>query len=242
MPEFHVDVATADGAMECFAVHPEGSGPFPAVIFYMDVPGIREELRDMCRRIAGEGYFALLPDMYYRDGKVRFDLSKGEEELQRMFAQGQKLTIEGIMDDTKGMLDYLDANPLVEGPVGCIGHCMSGQYVVAAAGTFPEHIGAVASLYGVRIVTDQPNSPHRLANKITAELYLGFAEHDPYVEDFVIPDLREALDNAGVTYNLTVHEGTDHGFCFPQRPSYHEQAAETAWGIIFDMFERRLKD
>ena len=241
MQEFHTGVTTPDGEMECFAVHPDGDGPFPAVILYMDVPGVREELRNFCRRIAGEGYFALLPDMYYRDGKVRFDLSKGEEELQRMFAQGMKLTIDGIMRDTQGMLDYLDSNPIVRAPTGCIGYCMSGQYVVAAAGTFPDQIAAAASLYGVRIVTDRDDSPHRLADRIKGELYLGFAEHDPFVEDNVIPDLQAALDEHGVAYTLEVHPGTEHGFCFPERPAYAEAAAEKVWQTVFELYERKLK-
>ena len=79
MNEFHVDVETPDGMMECFAAHPDGDGPFQPVILYMDAPGIREELRDFTRRIAEQGYFALLPDMYWREGKMRFDLSKGQE-------------------------------------------------------------------------------------------------------------------------------------------------------------------
>jgi carboxymethylenebutenolidase len=241
MHEFHTDVATADGQMECFAVHPDSDGPYPAVILYMDVPGIREELRNFCRRIAEQGYFALLPDMYYREGKLRFDLSKGEEELQKMFATGMKLTIDGIMRDTGGMLAYLDGNPTVSGPTGCIGYCMSGQYVVAAAGTYPDQIAAAASLYGVRIVTDQDDSPHKLADKIKGELYLGFAETDPYVEDNVIPDLKAALDANDVTYNLEIHPGTEHGFCFPERPGYAEAAAEKVWDTVFELYERTLK-
>ena len=116
MPEFHVDVETPDGVMECFAVHPEGEGPFPPVILYMDAPGIREELRDFCRRIAGEGYFALLPDMYWREGKMRFDLSKGQEELDRMFASMDAINLGMIMRDTEGMLSYFDQSPVVDGP------------------------------------------------------------------------------------------------------------------------------
>ncbi len=241
MNEFHADVTTPEGQMECFAVHPDGDGPYPAVILYMDVPGIREELRNFCRRIAEQGYFCLLPDLYYREGKLRFDLSGGEEELQKMFAAGMKLSVEGIMRDTQGMLDYLDGNAAVSGPTGCIGYCMSGQYVVAAAGTFPDQIGAAASLYGVRIVTNDEDSPHRLANKIKAELYLGFAQHDPYVEDNVIPDLKAALDEYGVTYTLEVHPDTEHGFCFPQRPAYAEAPAEKVWATVFELYERTLK-
>jgi carboxymethylenebutenolidase len=241
MNEFQTDVTTPDGDMDCFAVHPDGAGPFPAIILFMDIPGIREELRDFCRRIAGQGYFCLLPDLYYREGKLRFDLSKGEEEMQKMFATGMRLTLDGIMRDTGGMLDYLEGNATVAEPTGCIGYCMSGQYVVAAAGTYPDQIAAAASLYGVRIVTDQDDSPHKLANRIKGELYLGFAEHDPYVEDNVIPDLKAELDEHGVTYALEVHPGTEHGFCFPQRPSYAEAAAEQVWDTIFELFDRTLK-
>lgn len=241
MIEYHANVATADGEMECFAAHPDGPGPFPAVILYMDAPGIREELRDFTRRIAAQGYFCLLPDMYYRLGRLRFDLSKGEEELQKMFAAGGSLNIPGVMSDTEAMLGYLDGNPVASGPIGCLGYCMSGQYVVAAAGHFPDQFAAVASLYGVGIVTDRDDSPHLLADRMKAELYLGFAEEDPYVQDNVIPDLKAALDTHRVSYTLQVHPGTEHGFCFPGRPAYVEPAAEKVWDIVFELYERRLK-
>ncbi|NIP14461.1 MAG: dienelactone hydrolase family protein, partial [Pseudomonadales bacterium] len=100
---------------------------------------------------------------------------------------------------------------------------------------------AAASLYGTRIVTDKPDSPHKLAERIKGELYLGFAEHDHWVEDFVIPKLIEELDQHGVKYELEVHPGTEHGFCFPQRPSYAEAAAEKVWDTVFELFDRRLR-
>jgi carboxymethylenebutenolidase len=241
MNEFHTDISTLDGQMECFVAHPDGDGPFPPVILYMDVPGIREELRSFTRRIAAQGYFGLLPDMYYREGVLRFDLSKGQKELEKMFAAGATLSIEKVMHDTQGMLAYLENNPLVSSPAGCIGYCMSGQYVVAAAGTFPDHFAASASLYGTRIVTNRADSPHLLVDQIKGELYLGFAAKDSYVEDNVIPDLTEALDKHGVTYTLEVHPGTEHGFCFPERPAYVESAAEKVWDTVFALYERKLK-
>ncbi|MBT4160015.1 MAG: dienelactone hydrolase family protein [Gammaproteobacteria bacterium] len=240
MNEFQVDVRTPDGEMDCFVCHPD-EGPRPAVLFYMDVPGIREELREMCRHIADQGYVAILPDLYYRDGKVRFDLSKGQEELQRMFAMGSKLSVEMVARDTSGLIDYCRQSDLITEKVGCIGYCMSGQFVVAAAGNFPDDIKAAASLYGTRIVTENPDSPHLLADRIQAELYLGFAEHDPYVEDFVIPDLTGALDEQGVAYQCEIHPGTEHGFCFGERPAYHEEAAQKVWDRVFEMYSRTLK-
>ena len=74
MHEAHVKVTTKHGVMPAFIACPDTTGPFPAVIFYMDAPGTREELRNMARRIARHGYFCILPDMYYRLGTVHFDL------------------------------------------------------------------------------------------------------------------------------------------------------------------------
>lgn len=245
MIEQTVSIATKDGEMESYAFRPDDAGTYPAVILYMDAPGIREELFDFCRRIAGQGLFVLLPDMYYRLGKLRFDTKEMADASspvrKQMFDAMNSLNNKLVMDDTQGMLDFLAQDPHVkDGLKGCIGYCMSGRYVVSAAGTYPEHFGAIASLYGVGIVTDEDDSPHLLAENIKGELYLGFADTDPYVPDNVIPDLRAALDQHGVTYKLDVWPGTEHGFCFPSRPLYKEEPAEKVWELVFDLFGRKL--
>ena len=240
MQEYNVDVKTADGMMDCFVVHPDHEGVYAPVILYMDVPGIREELRDFARRIASAGYLCVLPDLYYREGKVRFDLSKGEAELKKMFAVGSQLTNAMIMRDTQGILDYLASIPNAKDATGIIGYCMSGQFVLSAAGSFPDRIKATASLYGTRMVTDKGDSPHKLIPRIDGEVYLGFAAHDPFVEDSVVPTLRDTLDASGVKYTLETFADTEHGFCFPQRPQYVETAAETVWDKVFDMYARVL--
>ena len=240
MQTFNTDVQTADGAMDCFIAHPQGDGPFAPVILYMDVPGIREELRDFARRLAADGFMCVLPDLYYREGKVRFDLSKGAEELQKMFAVGSKMSNAMVMRDTQGILDYLSASPLAQELTGTVGYCMSGQFVLSAAGTFPSRIRATASLYGTRMVTKSEDSPHKLIPNIQGEIYLGFAEHDPYVEDFVVAALVESLDEHHISYSLETHPGTEHGFCFPQRPGYVESAAESVWQTMLNMYARTL--
>jgi carboxymethylenebutenolidase len=240
--EQNFEITTNDGNMGCFAAYPDKPGPFPAVILYMDAPGIRQELRDFSCRIAEQGYYCLLPDMYYRQGTEQFDLSKGDPgEMKKMFAAMSSLNLELVMADTGSMLQYLDNDERVAGSVGCIGYCMSGQYVVAAAGHYPNEFNAVASLYGVGIVTEKADSPHLLADKIKAELYLGFAETDEYVGDNVIPDLTAALEKHRVEHVIETHEGCHHGFCFPGRgPLYNEAAAEKVWQKVFDLFSRKL--
>ncbi len=242
MHTFNVDVTTADGAMDCFVAHPDGDGPFSPIILYMDVPGIREELRGFARRLADDGFMCVLPDLYYREGRVRFDLSRGESELQKMFAMGSQLTNAMIMRDTQGILDYLHTQDNALADTGTVGYCMSGQFVISAAGTFPERIKATASLYGTRMVTDKEDSPHKLISDMRGELYLGFAAHDPYVEDFVVPEMTAMLDaNPSLIYQLDIYPDTEHGFCFPQRPQYKEQAAENVWSLMIAMYRRALR-
>jgi len=241
MNEEILSITTSDGDMETLVVSHDGGARAP-VIIYMDAPGIREELYGFARRIAAEGYTVLLPDMYYRLGRLRFDMSSADDAVrQEMFGAMRSLNNALVMSDTSSMLNWMAGDARIKnGPVGCIGYCMSGQYVVSAAGTFPDHFAASASLYGVGIVTDAPGTPHKLASSMKGELYLGFAETDEWVSDNVIPDLKAELDAHSVSYTLDVWPGTGHGFCFPERDAYVEGAAEQVWTKVFAMYKRRL--
>ncbi len=70
MIDQQIDIPTRDGKTTTFISHPERGGPFPIILFYMDAPAIREELRDMARRLATSGYYVMLPNMYYRSGEM----------------------------------------------------------------------------------------------------------------------------------------------------------------------------
>ncbi len=245
MPLYEQDVivTTKHGRMPAFAAGPADGPPVPAVIFYMDAPGYREELRNMARRIAKHGYVCLLPDMYYRLGTIRFDLPRRDDAMTAVILAAMKhLSNALVAEDTGAMLAWLDGQERVKpGPVGCVGHCMSGCYITTVAARYPHRIAAAASLYGVGIVTDQEDSPHLLLDRVRGELYYGFAETDPTVPDHVIPALREALDKAGTAHQVEIFPGTAHGFCFAERPAYAPEAAETAWQRLFDLWDRRLK-
>jgi len=152
------------------------------------------------------------------------------------------LTNADVSDDTAGLLAFLDAQDKVTpGPVGCVGYCMSGQFVTTVAARYAHRFAAVGSLYGVKIVTDQPDSPHLLIDQIKGELFYGFAETDPSVPDDVIPTLRAALKKTGVKHRIEIFPGTQHGFCFPERQVYAAAASEQAWTMLFELWDRKLK-
>ncbi len=242
MHEENVHIEGADGPIPSFVAEPDGGEPAPAVILYMDAPGIREELRGFARRIAGAGYVCVLPDMFYRLGTLRFDMAQRDNRMTAVIRTAMaSLDHERVARDGEAMFTYLDAHDrAAAGPRGLIGYCMSGQYVVAAAGLFPDRVGAIASLHGVEIVTDKPDSPHLLADRISAELYFGFASDDPLVPDNVIPTLGDTLAAHDVAHKIDIFPDTQHGFSFPERPVYAESAAEASWQNIFDLFARRL--
>ncbi len=173
MRELDVNITTDDGVMDTFVCHPDEGGPFPAVIMYMDAPGIREELRDMARRIGTVGYYVVLPNLYYRSGRegdYGFDLSRirsDDGEREKMFAVMRTLTNQRIIDDSQPMLEFIrNADAASAGPVGCVGYCMSGQFVLSVGAAYADDFAAIASYYGVGIMTDPEDSPHLAAGKI----------------------------------------------------------------------------
>jgi carboxymethylenebutenolidase len=153
------------------------------------------------------------------------------------------LTNADVVDDTAGLLAFIDAQDKASpGPVGCVGHCMSGRYITTVAARFPTRIAAAASMYGVGIVTDEADSPHLLLGEVAGELYYSFAEVDGHVPDQVIVDLRAALAEHGVKNTLEVVPGTQHGYQFAQRAVYAPAQAEAAWDKLFDLWARNLKN
>jgi carboxymethylenebutenolidase len=242
MIEREIDVETPDGRMNTFVVHPEEGGPFPPVLFYMDAPGKREELHDMARRLASVGYWVALPNLYYRKTR-EFVMEMSDAGMKRMFAMMQHLTNGMIGSDTGALLRLADVDPAVRpGPVGVVGYCMSGPFAVSAAAHYPERIAAAASIYGARLVTDEPDSAHRLAAKAQGELYFACAETDRWATKEQIAELDQALGAAGVPYRIEWYPGAEHGFAFPERRGvYHKPSAERHWERLFALFARRLR-
>jgi carboxymethylenebutenolidase len=245
MIEHQVDIVTAAGVMDTFVTHPERDGPFPVILFYMDAPGIREELRDMARRLATVGYAVLLPNLYYRAGTgTTFDqpqLRTEGPERERMWQLMASLTNALVMDDTRTLLTFIDEQPFARADrIGCVGYCMSGQFVFTAAAEFPDRIAAMASMYGVGLVTDRPDSPHLCAGRVRAEMYFGCAEVDSYAPPDVVVALERTLLATNTEFELERYPGTEHGFAFPKRPVYDKAAAERHWERLFALFRRRL--
>ena len=242
MIDQQIDIPTKDGKTTTFITHPERGGPFPVIVFYMDAPAIREELRDMARRLGTSGYYVMLPNMYYRSGVMEIGPIPPDPEAperKRMFEFMNSINIPMVMEDTKALLAYADgqfaANTKI---VGTVGYCMSGRYAVNAATHFPDRVKAAASIYGTHLATDQSDSPHLAASKTEAELYFACAETDIYAPQEIIDKVAAGMK--GSNNEVEVYPGTHHGFAFPKRPVYHRDAAERHWERLLALYRRNL--
>ncbi|MFP6748334.1 MAG: dienelactone hydrolase family protein [Alphaproteobacteria bacterium] len=241
MIEATLDITTRDGAMETFVCHPERGGPCPAIFLLMDAPGIREELRDMVRRLASVGYFVLLPNLYYRAGRDTMYgphvLEKGSPDNVAMRAIRTKMTIPPVMEDVGAMIDFVDAQDMAkDGAVGVHGYCLSGPFALAAAARYPGRVKAAASFYGTWLVNDVEESPHLTFGQVTGDVYISCAEHDHVAPLDMVEKLRGYFTDAGSPGEIELHMGVNHGFAFPNRPAYDQPAAERHWERLFALY------
>ncbi|MFI7606008.1 dienelactone hydrolase family protein [Micromonospora sp. NPDC049366] len=241
-----VDVKTEDGVADAYLARPDGDGPFPAVLLFMDAFGLRPRLAEMIERIAERGYLVLAPNLFYRAGRAPlFDLSRLAEPDQRgaIFDQIMpligELTPQVVTRDTGAYLDFLAArDDVAAGPVATVGYCMGGTNALRAIEAYPDRIAALASFHAGRVVTDAPDSPHRGVGSVTGELYFAHADQDASMTPEQIAELERTLDAAGVRYRSELYEGAAHGFTMSDTAHYDESATERHWKAVFDLLDR----
>jgi carboxymethylenebutenolidase len=240
-----VEIKTKDGTCPSYVYRPMGRGPWPAVLIFMDGLGIRPAMLELGERLATHGYFVLLPDLFYRSGPyepmnphtVFTDPEKRKVLMEKFFALA---TPANIMSDTGAFLDYLAAQPDVKaGGIGTTGYCMGGLMSLAAAGTYPDRVVAAASYHGGRLATDSPDSPHLLAPKIKARVYVAGAIEDQSFPDDMKARLEDALTKAGVDHTIETYQAK-HGWVFRDTPVYNAAAAERHWQTMLALFDAEL--
>jgi carboxymethylenebutenolidase len=223
---------------------PAGQGPWPAIIFYMDAGGIRPAEREMAQRLASAGYVVLLPDLYYRYGS--YDPFVPAEVFKRDFRAilGPLIVTTGndkAAEDTAAFLEYFDRRGDVVGRrVGAVGFCMGGGMAITAAATYPDRFAAAVSFHGGNLATDAPTSPHLLAPKLEAELYIAAAHKDGAYPPEMAERFEKTLSNAGVRYRAETYPAA-HGWMMPDFPVYDHAAAERGWSEMLSFFERTLR-
>ena len=154
----------------------------------------------------------------------------------------RSLNADTNVTDAKAFVSFLDSQSSVDKgrKMGTMGYCMGGPITMRTAAAIPDRIGAGASFHGGGLVTDGPDSPHLLVEKMTAHYLFAIAENDDQRQPEAKDVLRETFEAAGLPAEIEVYEGAMHGWCPPDTPVYHEAQAERAWSRLLALFERAL--
>ncbi|WP_225826149.1 dienelactone hydrolase family protein [Streptomyces naphthomycinicus] len=241
-----VDVPTEDGVADAYVVHPADGRPRPGVLFYQDAYGPRPYLRTMADRLAAAGYTVLMPNAFYRLGRAPvvdlpefIDPGADPTIWERLGPVVAGLTPDLVRRDAGAYLRWLADSPQVSaGPVALTGYCMGARLVLWTAGAHPERVAAGAGFHGGRLATDDPDSPHLEAPRITAELYFGHADEDASLPPEQVARFEDALTAAGVRHTCEVYAGARHGYTQADTPAYDGAADERHWAALLDLLAR----
>lgn len=249
MHQASIDIPAADGTADGYFVKPDGPGPFPGVLLFMDAFGVRPRLREMADRIAGQGYAVLVPNLFYRsqaspliDPDELTDPERRGAAFAKLGPMMQTLTAERVIADVRSYTDFLAAREgVAAGPVGAVGYCMGGRNALIAMAALPDRIAVLGSFHAGRVVTEDENSPHLAVGSITGEVYFGHADNDGSMTPENIAELEKALTEAGVTHTSELYEGSPHGYTMSDTAMHHEAGEQRHWAALFPLLERNLR-
>ncbi|KIH99520.1 dienelactone hydrolase [Streptomonospora alba] len=243
-----VDITTEDGTADAYLAYPDDGDAHPGVLMYMDAFGVRPQLEKMASRLAEAGYTVLVPNVFYRHGRSPvvelpefIDPGRRPEIFEKLGPIMQSLTPDQAMRDADAYLRRLTGlDQTADGPVGVTGYCMGAVLALRTAGTHPDRVAAMAGFHGGNLAPDAADSPHLLADRISAEVYFGHADEDPALPPEQIERLDQALNTAGVRYTAEVYPGARHGYTQADTASHDPEATERHWRALLDLLDRNL--
>lgn len=242
--EEEVQIQTADGVTEAVLFRHEH--PMPGAIHLTDIVGIRQSHRDMARRLAGEGYTVLLPNIFFRTGKpLLFDFKPNfagdEQTMARLRELSGPLDADAMERDGSTYVSFLSAEQSVrEGPLGVVGYCIAGRMALYTAAARPDRVGLAVSFHGGSLATDKPESPHLVLPRVKARLYFAHAVNDRTMPVEAIETLDRALEEWGGHYESETYDRALHGWTVPDSRAYNERQAERAFGKLTAVFRETL--
>jgi carboxymethylenebutenolidase len=238
-----IEITTPDGVADAYIARPDDQ-PHPGVLFIMDAYGLRPTIAEMAERIAADGYIVLAPNVFYRAGRSPVlpmpDMTDPQQRasfFKSVRPLMDELTPERLAADGGAYLDYL-ADVGSPGPVVITGYCMGGRVGWRIAAACPDRVAGLAAFHPGGLVTDAPDSPHRSAGDLDAELYFGFADQDPSMTAEQIATLDRTLDEAGARYRSEIYDGAKHGYTMADTPAYDEPARERHFRELRSLLER----
>jgi carboxymethylenebutenolidase len=230
---------------EALFFRPDDIADFPGVVFLTDVWGIRPANIGVAKRLCERGFSVLMPNVFHRYSRMTpdgFEHGSPEEKTNALHALFGALTPQNMADDGKAYVDFLLAQKgVAPGKVGAVGYCFTGQMAIRTAAAVPDKVAAAASFHGGFLVTDKPDSPHKILGPIKARLYFGHAVEDSTATPEQVKTLEAALREWHGAFQSEFYEGARHGWTVPGRDVYNELQVERAFEKLVELLEATLE-
>jgi carboxymethylenebutenolidase len=232
-----VKVPTSDGEVPAYRAMPDNGGPFPTVLVIQEIFGVHEHIKDVCRRLAKLGYFAIATELYARQG----DVSK-ITDFQQIFSKVvSKVPDAQVMSDLDASVAYAKGTGKADvAKLAATGYCWGGR-IVWLYSAHNENLKAGAAWYG-RLVGDadelHPKHPIDIVASIKAPILGLYGAGDTGIPVDTVKRMEKALSDAGKTSEIVLYPDTPHAFFADYRQSYRKEQAEDAWKRMLAWFKK----
>jgi carboxymethylenebutenolidase len=232
-----VKIPVKGGMLPAYRVMPEGGGKFPIVLVVQEIFGVHEYIKDVCRRLAKEGYFAVAPELFARQG----DVSK-IADIQEIIAKVvSKVPDAQVMSDLDATVAWAKAGGQTDdGKLAITGFCYGGRITWLYCAHNPQ-VDAGVAWYG-RLVGEKseiaPKHPLEIASELKAPVLGLYGGKDQGIPLDTVEKMRAALKSAKESSGIVIYEDAPHGFHADYRPSYRKEAAEEGWTRMLAWFKK----
>ncbi|MDG3006826.1 dienelactone hydrolase family protein [Paludisphaera mucosa] len=231
-----VEIPTADGKIPGYRALPTGAGPFPVVLVVQEIFGVHEHIKDICRRLAKLGYYAIAPELYFRQG----DVSQTKDFREIIGKVVSKVPDAQVMSDLDAAVALAKGSKGDVSKLAITGFCWGGRIVWLYSAHNPDLKAGVA-WYG-RVVGDKddlhPKNPIDVAADLKAPVLGLYGEADAGIPVASLDQLREAAKAGKTEVEIHVYPGAPHAFNADYRPSYRKAEAENGWRRLLDWFQK----
>jgi carboxymethylenebutenolidase len=229
-----VRIPATGGDIPGYHAMPAKGGPFPVVLVVQEIFGVHEHIKDLCRRLAKQGYLAVAPSLYARQGDV--SRLREIEDIMPVVAKVPDAQVMADLDSTAQWAKDSGKGDIAR--VGITGFCWGGRITWLYAAHSAQLKAGVAwygRLSGERTEL-QPRYPIDIASELKAPVLGLYGGKDPGIPVLEVAKMREAVAKAGVPAEIVVYPDAPHGFNADYRGSYREADAKDAWGRMLKWF------
>jgi carboxymethylenebutenolidase len=231
-----VKIPVKDGEMPAYRAMPSKGGPFPTVLVVQEIFGVHEHIKDICRRLAKQGYLAVAPELYARQG----DVSK-ETDIQKLISTVvSKVPDEQVMSDLDATVAWAKKSGKGEtSKLAVTGFCWGGRIVWLYAAHNPDLKAGVAWYGRLTGMTNdlQPKYPLDLVEELKAPVLGLYGGADMGIPNDTVEKMQTALKEAKKPSEIKLYPDTPHGFHADYRPSYRQEQAEDGWKRMLAWFK-----